>query len=324
MSISKDTDRINTLLIKADEFIQADNLQQAAEALREVTRLDPSNPKVKDKWAALQGREGTGEDVLDLLRTYIGSKEVEDGQKALQALRSRPLSQLDAAQAIELLLHTRSDADLLDTLTSALLSQSVEARKAIASKLASSPTEAFELLSERGEHAFNAFSSVPLEAFLWPSQDQQVVAQKDVFRLCIARLIEPGADHLEWAMKCTARLLAVVSENIRAIIDADVLDVILSFLDIRLEISLRSQATLATSKLLEATGERGEALFSDFITLRAAKQTNDDLILVFSAAAAVFPIIPAVAARLFLTDGFVQQLVPNLERNSEDGKAGKR
>ena len=125
-------------------------------------------------------------------------------------------------------------------------------------------------------------------------------------------------------MRCIARLLTAAPDTVSSIVDAEVLDAILSSLDIRLAAPLRAQAMLATSKLLEATKEEGEKQFSQFIMGRASKQTNDDLIIVFSAAAAVFPVIPAVAARLFLTDGLVQQLVPNLERNSEDGAAGKR
>ena len=91
------------------------------------------------------------------------------------------------------------------------------------------------------------------------------------------------------------------------------MDAILSSLDIRIEAPLRSEAMLATSKLLEATKERGEELFSEFIMTKVRKQTNDDLIIAFSAAATAFPVIPVVASKLFLTEGFVQQLVESCQ-----------
>ena len=323
MSSSSTDDRIHDLLDKADEAIKNKQLQKAAEVLREASHLDPNNAQVKERWTTLHKLDAGG-DVLELLKTYLGSQGAEDGQKALQALKTKPLSANDAVQAIELLLRIRSSPDLLDSLTGTLLLRNVEARKFVATKLSENATELFELLFERGEDSFLALASIPGETSIWQSQNDQETAQRDIFRLCVATLIEAGADHLERVMRCISRLLTVAPDNVGDIIDEDVLDAILSSLDIRLAAPLRHQAMLATSKLLEATKQRGEELFSQFIMGRASKQTNDDLIVVFSAAAAVFPVIPAVAARLFLTDGFVQQLVPNLERNSEDGAAGKR
>lgn len=324
MTATVSTDRINELLAKSDEFVNAKDLPRAAEALKEASRLDPRNAQVNEKWGALQKLESGVGDVLELLRIYISSQETGDGQKAFQALKQKSLSEQDAVEATELVLHARSVPDLLDPITATLLSRNVEARKAVATKLSANATETFGLLFKLGEESFNAFASIPLEAFLWPSKEQQATAQEDVFRLCVATLIEPGAEHLERVMKCIARLLALAPDAVAPIVDADDLDAILSSLDIRHATTLRSQALLVISKLLEVTKEGGEELFSKFINERAAKQTNDDLIIVFSAAAAVFPMMPAVAAKLFLTDGFIQQLVPNLERNFEDGQAGNR
>ena len=323
MSSSGTTDHVAALLAKADEAIKSNELQRAAEALREASHLDSDNAQVKEKWTKLQSLDGGG-DALELLRTYLGSQETDDGEKALQALKSKQLPIADATPATELVLRINSSPELLDILTGTLLLRNIEARKIVAMRLTENATEIFELLFERGEESFNAMVSIPLENSLWQSNDKQATAQRDTFRLCAATLIEAGADNLERVMRCIARLLSIAPDTVADIIDDEVLDAILSSLDIRLSASLRSQAMLATSKLLEATKQRGEELFSHFITDRAEKQTNDDLIVVFSAAAAVFPVIPAVAARLFLIDGFVQQLVPNLERNSEDGAAGKR
>ncbi|KAK5165422.1 SWI5-dependent HO expression protein 4 [Saxophila tyrrhenica] len=323
MSADGTSDRIDTLLATADAAIKADELQKAAEALREASHLDSENAKVKERWAALQKLDA-GSDVFELLRNYITTQNEEGGQKALKLLKAKQLPSKDALQAVELLLDITKSLPLLDGLTGSLLSRNVEARKFVTSRFADNATETFELFFERGEESFNALATIPLDNAVWASTDQQTTAQKDLFRLCVATLIEAGADHLERIMRCIARLLSLVPAVVADIVDDEVLDSILSCLDLRMSASLRSQAILATSKVLEATKERGEELFSNFITERAAKQTNNDLIIAFSAAAAVFPIIPAVTAKLFLIDGFVQQLVPNLERNWEEGAAGKR
>ncbi|KAK3712787.1 SWI5-dependent HO expression protein 4 [Vermiconidia calcicola] len=317
------SDRIGDLIAKADEYIEANELQKASEALREASHLDSNNDVVKQRWTALQKSDG-GADAVELLRKYLESQDAEEGQKALQALKAKQLQAKDAVQAGELLLDSRNAPELLDTLTGTLLQRNVAARKLVASRLSKNATQIFELLFDRGEESFNVVASVPLESSLWQTTDGQATAQRDVFRLSVATLIKAGAEHLERVMRCLARLLSLAPDTVAELVDEDVVDAVLSCLDIRLAPALRSQAMLATSKLLEATKERGEDLFSQFITGRAGKQTNDDLIMVFSAAAAVFPVISAVAARLFLIDGFVQQLVPNLERNSEDAAAGKR
>lgn len=323
MSSTDTKDRTKALLLRFDEAIKANQPQKAAEALREASHLDSNSPEVKERWTKLH-RLDSGGDVLVSLRTYVGSQKDEDGQNALRELKAKQLSANDAVQAVELLWRVSSAPKLLDSLTSTLMSRNVEARKFVATKLSESATETFELLFERGEESFNVLATIPLDDSLWKPEDSQATAQRDLFRLSVATLIEAGAEHLERVMRCISRLLTIAPDNVKSLIDEDVVDAILSSLDSRLSASLRHQAMMATSKLLEVTQQRGEELFSQFIMDRAEKQTNDDMIIAFSAAAAVFPVIPAVAARLFLTDGFVQQLVPNLERNSEDGAAGKR
>ena len=321
MSSADTSDRVNTLLTQVDEAVKNNNLQKASEVLREASHLDAQNARVKQRWTVVQKQSESAGDTLDLLRNYLGSHDEVEGEKALQALKKKQLSTSDAERAVELLLHsTTTTSDLVDTLAGSLLSNNIAARRWVATKLSDNATETFELIFLLGASSFTYLASVPLEDALWTSNDQQVVAQKDFFRLCAAKLIDAGADHLERVVKCIAKFLSVVPTTVSDIVDADVLDAVLASLDIRLLAPLRSQAMLATSKFLEATGQSGEELFSAFIKEKAGKATNDDLIIAFSAAAAMFPVIPAVAGRLFLIDGFVQQLVPNLERNWEDGE----
>lgn len=323
MSSTAQSDHIEALLCRADDFTKKNELQKAADTLGEASQLDASNARVKEKVTALQ-KLSEGENALDLLREYLTSHADEIGGQALKAFKQKQLSQTEAGKAVDLLLQSTSPTELADSILGTILTRNVPARKIVAAKLSDNATQTFELIFDKGEQSFGSLASMPLERALWTEEDVQATAQKDIFRLCVAKLIDAGADHLERVLKCSARLLSFVPETVAPLVDEDVIDAILSSLDLRLKQSIRSQAMLATSKMLEATKDRGEELFSKFITGRAEKQTIDDLIIAFSAAAAVFPVIPAVAARLFLIDGFVQQLVPNLDRNFEEGAAGKR
>lgn len=323
MSSAQIQDRIAQLLAQADEAVRGDGLQKASNLLKEASHLDPNNAQVKNAWLALQKREQTG-DLINLLRSYLGSGPESDGQKAIQTLKQRRIPRAEADEAIHLLLEPAREADLLDPLTGTLLYVSVDARKVLAEKLWKPFSELFDQFFERGEESFKALATLAFDEAVWTSKDKQVLAQKDLFRLGIAKLIDVGVDHLERPMQLIARQLSIAPDNVQNLVDEDIFDVVLVCLDIRREPNLRRQAMLATSKILETTKERGETLFGHFITSRVAKQTNDDLIIAFSVAAAVFPMVPTIAASLFMTDGFVQQLVPNLERNSEAASQGQR
>ncbi|KAK5121845.1 hypothetical protein LTR85_004720 [Meristemomyces frigidus] len=324
MSQTPDNDKLATLLAQVDEATESKQLAKAADILREASQLRPDNVDVKKRWLALQSQEGTNGDALRALQQYVTSGKEEDGRKALQALEHQRLSPDEANAAYALLLGADRKLGLVDELTGRLIGRHAEVRKRVATELTANATEVFERMFHTGDETFKAFAGVPFDDALWSSKDARIAAQQDVFRLCIATLMEAGVERPERLMRTIARQLAIQPESVASLIDEDVFDVILSDLDIRLDSSLRSQAMLSASKLLEVSGEAGEKFFEQFVTERVAKQTNDDLIVAFSAAAAIFPILPAVAAKLFMTDGFVQQLVPNLERNSDAAAAGKR
>jgi len=322
MSPSPVNERLISLLAQADEASAADQLPKSAALLREASQLSPEDDEVKKRWLALQDRH-SGVGALEAVRLYVASGRAEDGHKALQALGQEQISADEASEAYNLLFPEDS-LPLLDDLFETLLGRQLEARKLIAAKLASSAIPVFEQLSSQGDKTFQAFVSIPLDNVSWSSKDAQATAQRDLFRLCIATLMEAGVDRPDRLMGAITRQLAMQPDNVTDLINKDVFDVVLSELDIRHESSLRSQAMISASKLLETSKEKSEKLFSDFVTGHVAKETVHDLILAFSAAAAVFSILPAVASKLFQTEGFVQSLVPNIARNSEAATAGER
>ncbi|KAK5130640.1 hypothetical protein LTR08_001850 [Meristemomyces frigidus] len=324
MAQSPEDDKLAALLARVDQATTSGNLAQAAVALREASILEPDNDDLKKRWVDLQGREGSGSYVLKMLNDYLASGKNEDGRKALQMLQQKKqLSQPEAVASYALLVQAKSTLELRDQLLGMLLGQQAEARKLIAVTLCGNAADTLSTLFQVGEESFKALMGVPLDGALWTSETLQITAQQSCFRLCIAKLNEAGVEHPERAMKAIARQLATAPESITSLIDQDVFDTVLSALDTRSDSSLRTQAMLSTSKLLEVSKEAGEGFFAVFIARRVAKQTSDDLIVAFSAAAALFPLLPALVAKLFMTEGFVQQLVPNLEMSSSVSVPGK-
>ena len=159
-----------------------------------------------------------------------------------------------------------------------------------------------------------------LDVDAWPNESARETAECDVFQLFLAKLLEVGHDHDGKALKGIARLLATDSQKLHEVLDTDTFEAILCSLDNRLPLELRSHATLATAKYLEASPSEGQKLLLGFIQTRVARQRNEDLITAFSVAAAVFPIVPSIASSLFLFEGFVPSLAPLLQKKIKSEK----
>jgi hypothetical protein len=107
------------------------------------------------------------------------------------------------------------------------------------------------------------------------------------------------------------------------LIDTDSVETILGYLDMRQEAVVRGHATLTTSAYLKAAANTGVESLSEFFYNRVGKGTYDDLIVAFSVAASLFPIVPDVIATLFLSEGFVASLGPLMKRKWKSKKVEK-
>lgn len=246
----------------------------------------------------------------------------EEAARYLDHQQARISSDL-AQECLNVLLDNQSTTRLAtrDALIARLLHQSQGARASLASRLRTgSVARVFNELYHVGDRTVNALIAVVLDVSAWSSEPVREEFEQDVFKLFLARLVEVGHEHDVRAIAGIARLLATDAQRLEPLITTETFDVILSLLDIRLPVDVRSQATLAMAKYLEISQEKGQTLFSEFVTSRVVRETKDDLILAFSVAAAVFPILPAVAAALFLTEGFVQSLTLLLQKDTRGGE----
>ena len=265
MSSTDQSQRIDSLLHTAGEHIGSAEYAKAADALREASHISPDDVKVKEAWLTLQSRSET-RDAVQAIRSYLNTKTDRDGQKALQALKEGQLGSDDATEAVNLLLDAEIEkSTTVDALLSALMTGHINARKSLAGRVGESATDVYEQVYSKGDNAFNAFAAIPLDDAAWTAIDAQIEAQKDLFRLNVATLMEAGVEHPERAMRAIARQAAVAPANIFTLLDEDAFDVVLHSLDLRQPQTLRSQAMLAVSKMLEAKSEQGELLFSQYV-----------------------------------------------------------
>lgn len=307
MSSTQADERAEKLATEALGLVDNDQLRRAANAVKEAISIAPENVHVKDAFARVRAEEQKSP-IVRLCNNFVHGKDAAAGREALRAIAASQVSIHDAETLLCLLLiRIKEERELAGQLLTEVLKQQ-SSHVGVAKKFQQSPTEIFQLTWDYGDDSVSAIVLATLNFNAWPSEGTQKAAQRDVLLLLLAKLLEPGQDHEERALRGIARLLALGSPELAAYIDVDSFDAILTLLDIRLHVGLRSQATLTTAKFLEAQPERARTRFSKFVTSRAAKQTNDDLIVALSACAAIFPIAPSAAATLFLTPTFAEQL----------------
>lgn len=155
---------------------------------------------------------------------------------------------------------------------------------------------------------------------------------EDQTLLLLARLMEGGQEDEETCKELNklAKMLdddssdairsPEVHKPIFELIDADCVETILGYLDMRQASTVRGHATLTTSAFLKAAGDKGVEQLSSFFHSTVSKGTYDDFILAFSVAACLFPVVPDVIAELFLKEGFVVSLGPLMKRKWKSKK----
>ena len=205
-----------------------------------------------------------------------------------------------------------------DGIVAGIIRESMVAKSTLAKQLIDKPTETFEQYYAVGDNTANSLAGLVLDKQPWSSEITREASELDVFMLFLAKLLQVGNDYDGRALKGISRLMASDANNLAKLIDSDIFDAILSSLDIRLPIEVRSQATLTVAKFLEVCAEEGQQYLTHYIQLRVQRQTCMALTRAFSAAAAIFPIVPSMGASMFLIDGFVPSLVPLVSKKSEN------
>jgi len=287
--------------------------------LREAVSLAPQNQHVREAFASIQADDAL-HPLLKSCRRFTSNKDEQAGKEAVSYLARSAETPSDIAQQCMLLLlqhHQNLDCGLVDRIVTGLLRECLAARVLLGERLDESAATVFEQFYELGNGSANALATVVLEPSVWSNEVTREKCEKDVFQLFLAKLMEVGHDHDGKALKGIARLLAEDPDKLPSLVDEETFDAVLASLDNRLPAEIRSQATMTTAKYLEASQANGQTYLFSFIQRRIARQKNEDLILAFSAAAAVFPIATSMAASFFLIDGFVSSLIPLLEKKAK-------
>ncbi|RVX70703.1 hypothetical protein B0A52_05353 [Exophiala mesophila] len=310
-------ERASTLAKEAVELSHSGDKQKASRKLREAAALGHDNPDVQSAFLAIHNDQNHSP-LLDLCRRYALYHNKAAGVDAVAYLKGpeAPNAAPVALECLQIILESQQNSlsDSQDFIIAELGRQSPAVRQYFASELTVSTTEFFDNVYERGDDAANCLRSVVLDNRLWLDENTRLRVEDDLFQLFLAKLMETGHDHDGRALKGIALLLIADTQRLHSFIDDEAFEALMGSLDLRLPPDVRGQATLVLSKFFSVAEPEAQEFLSKYITTHVSRQKGDDLILAFSAAAHLFPVVPAIMAQLFLTEGFLVSLMPLLAR----------
>lgn len=332
MSSSREIrERADSLCEEARHKLDANDANGAFDAARQALQLEIENDDARTVLRQLRDRD-PAEDILAAGKTFVLTWQWEDGIILANRIEQHAanLKPDQASQCLALFLDNHPAIEKAKPFTgmalSDLLKYSTNARKAYVELCIKNMTPIFEKCFELGEQAIASHYLHIMERKYWPSAVENLKAQRGTLQLCLAKMINPAEEHIEWASNGIIMILGKGNTKLKSVLDQDAFYIVLECLDIRNPQGLKSSAIAAMQSMLSSTGNDGKGHITAFVTAKVNQGHNEDLIKAFSAAAATFPLIPGPATQLFLIDGFLQQLIPRLVANSqasEDRRSSK-
>ncbi|RPB28216.1 hypothetical protein L211DRAFT_833206 [Terfezia boudieri ATCC MYA-4762] len=179
-----------------------------------------------------------------------------------------------------------------------------------------------------GSLATEGFVSVLVDGPLWSekgkTEEGHEKALKVCFRWFVGKIGNKG-EGVQAAIRAISRILVAKTELTQHLLGKAAFEEILLAItrgkgaeeerDKEPATELATQATLAAAKYITAAGEPGEALLAEFMTQRLVlSESEEDNVIATEIAAALFPLIQQVAARIFTeTEGLMERLVEVLD-----------
>ena len=187
-----------------------------------------------------------------------------------------------------------------------------------------------------GECTTNELLAILLDHRIWSSKDTREQVETKCFQWFLqkARETKFGGEsqpeifqheyRYERLVGGASRLLSSDAEFLKSKVDTLALNTVLLALDPRRLPSVRGPVTVALARYFDVAKDAGHELFKFLISDRISflgYQTNslaNDLIVVLSISASVFPLLASTAASIFMTENFVPNLI-DFVRKAEDG-----
>jgi len=319
------TARIEQLCEVAAGLRAAGRDRESLRVLQEAHKIDPGNVQVVEALERLSLADVESIATGSLLAACKDLSAKPGSSKAassvLRMVTNAKYEAKEAEESLQILFQVANGHLAKDKAVLGIIS-TLAGQHAVATLLKAQATVSFQQLWNCGDAVVSSVVSTVTTPSTWATGNDRESAEKDVFQLLLARLLEPAQEAAEMAMRALAKLLTRRASDFGPFVDSSNFEIILSMLNVQLPAALRSQATLVTAKFLEISPDKGQRLLTEYVVNRARRPAIDDLVDAFSVAASIFPVLPATAAPLFLTPGFLDDLV-GVTRKSNSARLGR-
>ena len=283
--------------------------KDAVRALREALALAPKNPTVLAAFAFLQN-DASIPVTSKVVHRFAKDGDEVAGKEALKILRD-PNASLQTSTGVEIveLLFAAKDTkprELRSQIVAEVLRVSRGSREHLANRLAEDTPGTLLAVEELGEEAVDGLVGVLIDAMSWTKATANAKCLRECFKILLGELStgSPAGLGKPCIARSVARLLTAKSDDLHSFLNQAGLEQLLVLTDISLPMDLRSHATLAVAKFVETSEELALSMIGKFVASRLSADGDEDLRLIFSMAAAIFPLVPQVAGQLFLAGGF--------------------
>ncbi|KAF3936208.1 hypothetical protein ABW19_dt0204114 [Dactylella cylindrospora] len=292
-------------------------LQDAARALREAIHLSPNNPQVRAAFQHIQETQDAGSKIPDLCKKLLEDGSVASGEEALKIIQSGGSVEKEKAKAIVLAIVQYEGEEntrfIAGKILAALVAANTDAKTGFVALVANSDMREriYKRVLKLGREAIDSLTSTILDSKVW-KDDQQETALKSWFQFLVTQVTQ--SKPVEVSIRPISRLLAVEAKKLEPLVGETEFTKLLALIHEGSTEEFRTGALLAAAKYLEAVeSDKALKLLGDFLTSRIASDNDEDMSLAFNVAAALFPVATTSLSALFLTNGFVQNLVPSLQ-----------
>ncbi|KAI5847321.1 armadillo-type protein [Morchella snyderi] len=313
--------RASSLAIKSLEYLKAGSHDDAIRSLREALSLAPRNETVLHAFHDFQ-KDQNVPPVSRLCQKLVVESSPDAGKEVLRALKDPNLS-LQPSTATECLQLLLAHANTMPSpeggeVVGGILKASRGGREYLTDLLERDAVQVLNEFTGLGGAAIDGLVVVLLDPMAWKVVERKNKCLRECFKAFLENLKLREKEKKLATVRSVARLLTAHADELHSFVGQEALERFLEMLDTNLAEDLRSHATLATAKFVEADETVAASMLGRFMLSRLTEDSDDDLRIAFSAAAAIFPLVPTVAAQLFMTDGFVEGIVPSLQGRPGD------
>lgn len=265
------------------------------------------------------------EDDLTFKQLSISEHDDDLDNVARTLDREGTLTKSKAEQLLHLLLVDKSSHPDSSRLLARLLTQQPEALRALPRELQHNPKNVFRRCLASGTDGSKTLADCLLSGQVWPSRETQLQCIHAIAQLCIESLESSTTDdQVKQILSILVRLIGTSTADPSFSLTPRSAEAFLSLLDLRRPQTIQSQALLVLMRILGKSEERETIILRDVLHQKGFSTSRTDVITAFSAAAALFPIVPALCKDLLAEKRVLEEVLSSLKKSagmvSEDMK----